>query len=229
MLRRIMVFLLVCALAAGEFPAHAAGVAVVGVVTQASRANIASSNVTAGANVYDGDLLTTASDGLLRVRSGAAQFYLTGQSGVRMSAAPTGALVQLTAGTLVFSSANAAAMDVEVAQAHIRPTSDQPTVAQVSVVGPRTIEVRARRGALRFSYGQESQLVPEGASYRFILDPSIEESAVGNAPGNPAPPFPGNRGPKFPGKSRFVYLAIGTAAVLTIIAIDEALESPNKP
>jgi hypothetical protein len=227
MIRRVVVFLLVCALVAGEFPAQAAGVAIVGVVTQASRANIASASVSAGANIYDGDSLTTSSDGLLRVRSGAAQFYLAAQSGVRLHSAPTGTLVQLTAGTLVFSSAKSSAMEVEVSQARIRAAADMATVAQISSVSPRVIEVRAKRGALQFAYRGESQLVPEGVSCRFILDPTDEEAASTPRPGFPAQKrgtSPGGRRPK-----GFLYLTGGAIAIVTFIAIDEALESPSKP
>ena len=228
MLRRIVVFLVTCALAAGEFPAHAAGVSVVGVVTQASRANIASASVTAGANVYDGDLLTTFSDGLLRVRSGAAQFYLAGQSGVRMSSAPSGTLVQLTAGTLVFSSANSGAMDIEVSQAHIRAANDMATVAQISYVSPRIIEVRAKRGPLQLSYKDDRELLPEGTSARILLDPSDEELVTSSAANSP---FPDQKGPH-PGKKRRKAFIIfwGSVAALTLgWIICEALESPSKP
>jgi len=173
-------------------------------------------------------LLTTASDGLLRVRVGAAQFYLASQSSLNLQSAPGGAVARLASGTIVFSSAKAAAMDIEVAQAHIRPTSDHPTVAQISFAHPKTIDVRARRGSLQFSYNGETQLIPEGAAYRFILDPSDEDVAA--ATPNSTPPFPKTKPPKLPTKTpMFVYFFIGATAVVTYIAIDEALESPSKP
>ncbi len=228
MLRRAVVFLLVWALVAGEFPAQATGVSVVGVVTQASGANLANANVTAGANVYDGDLLTTTNDGLLRVRAGAAQFYLTGQSSVRMHAAAAGTQVQLTAGRLVFSCANSAAMDIEVLQAHIRAANDMATVAQISAVSPRIIEVRAKRGALRLSYEGDSEMIPEGTNARILLDPTDEEAATSSAP---APAFPDQKGPH-PGKKRRKAFIIfwGSVAALTIgWVICEAVESPSKP
>lgn len=227
MFRRIMVVLLVCVLAAGEFPAHAAGVSVVGVVTQASRANISSANVTAGANVYDGDLLTTSSDGLLRVRSGAAQFYLAGQSAVRMQSGPSGALVQLTAGTLVFSAANSSAMDVEVSQAHIRPANDMATVAQISYVSPRVIEVHAKRGALQLAYKDDSAMIPEGTSARILLDPAEEEMATASV----SRAFPDQGTPRRGKKRRLAfYIFWGSVFGGFIIpVIHAAFESPSKP
>src|SRR5262249_41152668 len=183
----------------------------VGVVTQASGASIASARVSTGATVYDGDSLATDAEGLLRVRARAAQFYLAGQTGVRTHSAPAGTLVQLTAGTLVFSSANAAAMDAEVLRAHIRPATDDLTVAQISTAGPKSIDISAKRGALEFSYDGESKVIPEGVSYRFILDPLASEVLE---PG-PPPAFPDNQRPK-PGandrRRRFIYLLIGAGS-----------------
>ncbi len=227
MFRRIFATLLVFTLALGQLPVRAAGVTPLGVVTQASRANLSRADVSAGATVYDGDSFSTASDGLLRVRVGAAQFYLPGQSSLKLRAAPGGAIANLTSGRIVFSSAKAAAMDVEFAQAHIRSTSDQPTVAQISIAGPKMVDVRAQRGSVQFSYRGEAQLVPEGVAYRFVLDPSDEDRA---ASANTSA-LPDQKGPKHQGKKPkgFIYFFIGATAVATYIAIDEALESPSKP
>ena len=118
-------------------------------------------------------------------------------------------------------------MDVEVAQAHIRPASDQLTVAQISIAGPKQIDVRAKRGSLQFSYKGKTQLVPEGAVYRFILDPSDEDRSVAAS----TSAFPNARVTGVGGKENkaFLYFIIGGIGVVTWIAIDEALESPDKP
>jgi hypothetical protein len=227
MFRRVLASFLVFVMAAGAIPVHAAGVSALGVVTQASRANLAGSNVSVGSALYDGDSLTTASDGLLRIRAGAAQLYLPGESGVNLHSVSGGTLAQLTGGKLVFSSAKAAAMDIEIAQAHVRPAADRPTVAQISVVGPKMIDIRAQRGALQFSYNGETQLIPEGSAYRFVLDPPEEETLSAATPA-----FPGQLGPHRKATRRnkaFLYFIIGATAVLTYIAVDEALESPSEP
>jgi hypothetical protein len=227
MFRRIFATLLVFTLAVGQIPALAAGLSPIGVVTQALRANLASASVSAGATVYDGDSFTTASDGLLRVRVGAAQFYLPGQSALNLHSTPGGALAQLTGGTIVFSSAKLTAMEVEVAQARVRPAADQPTVLQISFVGPKMIDIRARRGSVQFSYAGQTQIVPEGAAYRFVLDPSDEDRATSGA----TSPFPGQMRTVPGGRQRkaFLYFIIGAIGAATYIAIDEALESPSKP
>lgn len=224
MFRRSFALLLVFVLALGQLPVHATGVTPLGVVTQASRANVLRANVSAGTTVYDGDSFTTASDGLLRVRVGAAQFYLPGQSTLTLHSAPGGAIASLTSGTIVFSSAKAAAMDIEFAQAHIRPISDQPTVAQVSAVSARELEVRAQRGALQFSYKGETEVILEGTSCRILLDPTDEEASAA------APAFPDQAGPKHGRKRRkgFIILLILLPSI-PLPFLWKALESPDKP
>jgi len=225
MFRRIYTILLVYALAIGQLPARGAGVSPIGVVTQALRANLSSANVSAGATVYDGDSFTTASDGLLRVRVGAAQFYLPGQSALNLHAAPGGATASLTSGRIVFSSAKAAAMDIEFSQAHIRPTSDQPTVGQIAAFSPRELEVRAQRGALQFSYKGETDVIPEGSSGRILLDPTDEEALGG------APTLPDQAGPKHGRKRRKAFIIFWSAlgGILLPLIVHEAIESPHKP
>ena len=228
MFQRIFATLLVLTLVFGQTPVHSAGVTPLGVVTQATRANIASGNVSAGATIYDGDLLTTAADGLLRVRVGAAQFYLASQSSLNLQSVPGGAIAKLTSGRVVFSSAKAAAMEIEFAQARVRPESDQPTVAQISIAGPKIVDVRAQRGSVQFSYHGQTQLVREGSAYRFVLDPSDEDVAASAASASGLPPQRttqhGGREPK-----AFLYFIIGAIGVVTYLAVDEALESPSKP
>ena len=227
MARPLISILLVFTIATGQLPLQAAGVSPLGVVTQAAGANVNSSTVSAGATVFDGDSFTTTPTGLLRVRAIAAQLYLAGQSNLKLHAASGGTLAQLSGGTLVFSSARANAMDVEVAQAHIRPASDQPTVAQISLVGPKQIDVRATRGSLQFSYNGESQIIPEGSAYRFVLDPPDVDLFASRE----ASAFPGRKatGPSGRERKGFLYFIIGASAVATFLAVDEALESPSKP
>jgi hypothetical protein len=229
MFRRLFAFALMLALAAGEIPVQAAGVSAIGVVTQAYGANLARANVSTGAAVFDGDSFSTAPDGLLRIRAGAAQLYLAGQSSVKLNSVPNGTLAQLTVGRLVFSSAKAAAMDVEFAQAHIRAASDQPTVVQVSVVNGRMIDVRANRGAIQFSYKDETETIPEGKDARILLDPTDEELATALPTATPA--FPDQQQPRRGRKRRLAFFIFwgSVAGITTGILLHHALESPEKP
>ena len=228
MFRRLFVYAIVFALAVGEIPVQAAGVSAIGVVTQASGASLSKANVSAGATVFDGDSFSTAPTGLLRVRTGAAQLYLTGQSSLKLNSAPGGTLVQLASGTMVFSSAKAAAMDVEIAGAHIRAASDQPSIVQVSVVNSRMIEIRANRGAVLFSYKDDSEVVPEGRDAKILLDPTDAEVPAATAA---TPAFPDQQQPRRGRKRRLAFYIFwgSVAGITTGIIVHHALESPEKP
>ena len=138
-------------------------------------------HVSTGTTVYDGDRLATEPDGLLRLRSGAAMFYLPGDSQVTLRNEPSeekGTLMDLTAGTLVFSTAQAAATEIRASKASIRPAADMPTVGQITAVAPKLLYVYARRNSLRFSYHDESEIIAEGESYRVVLDPTEDDTAA---------------------------------------------------
>src|SRR5260221_11790170 len=124
---------------------------------------------------------------------------------------------------MAFSFANIRPMAVEVGEAPIRPAADQPPVAQICIVGPKVIDIRAQRGSLQFSYAGQIQLVSEGAAYRFVLDPADDDLAISGPPNKKELPPPTKK-PK-----AFLYFIIGAMSVATYIAIDEALESPSKP
>jgi len=60
----------------------------------------------------------------------------------------------------------------------IRPETDQPTVAQVTVVGPKQLMVRSTRGSLSVAVDDDVRVVPEGMAYRIVLDPTDAELAA---------------------------------------------------
>jgi len=45
-------------------------------------------------------------------------------------------------------------MEILANDAFIRPVADIPTVAQVSLIGPKELQITARRGALEFFVSQ---------------------------------------------------------------------------
>jgi hypothetical protein len=133
-----------------------------GAVTRASGAHFNVSKVSAGATIYEGDRLSTGADGALQVRGSAALLYLPGASGVTLHGLPMGAQSRLQAGTVVFSTAKAAVMEILANGAFIRPVAVGPTLAQVTMVGPKELQISARRGALQFGYAGETEEIAEG-------------------------------------------------------------------
>lgn len=222
MCRRIVAWLLVCALAAANGPARAAGSSPIAVVTQSIGAHIGSAALSPGATVYDGDHLSTEAGGGLHVRSAAARLFLPGQSAATLRSTPSGPVAELLTGTIVFSAAKAPAIEVLALGSRMRPVGDGPTVAQVSIAGPKMLHIVVRQGTLRFTYREESEAIPEGSSIRVLLDPSEQPGVY--------PPYPKQQTPK-PGRlpRGFLFLVWGGVGVATWIVVHEALESPDRP
>jgi len=220
MCRRILAMTLAFFLVDIPLSAWPAGIPALGVVTQASAAHFNTARVSAGATVYDGDRLSTESEGLLQFRGAGSLLYLPGRSGVTLHRLPNGTQAHLSTGGLIFSSARASAMEILANDAFIRPAADVPTVAQVTLIGPKELQITARRGALEFSYHSETENIAEGASYRILLDP--QETA--SSPSKNQKIQPPGRKPK-----GFWILIIGGIAWATEWAVHEALESPDRP
>jgi hypothetical protein len=191
-----------------------------GTVAQASRANFNTSSVTAGATIYDGDGLSTEPEGALQFRGSAVLLYLAGASGVRLHSLVNGTQAQLQSGTVIFSTARAAGVEVIADEAFIRPLSDGPTVTQVTIIGPKELQINARRGGLQFSYGGETETLAGNASYRILLD----------QPDSPWPPQRQQRPAKAAYENRkFKIIVIAAIAWITEWGLHEVFESPDRP
>ena len=178
-----------------------------------------------GTTVFGGDRLTTEQSGSVQVRAGAARLLLSSASSatfVREEATPA---ATLTLGSATFSTANSKAFTLHVATAVIRPNTDEPTIGQVTVISPKELVVRSNRGSLSIAVEDDVRVIPEGAAYRIVLD-------------SPDAPPQGPRGAGTKGyggppikaaKSKFIWYAIGITAVVTFLAVQEALESPDRP
>jgi hypothetical protein len=200
-----------------------ARVAAVGVVSHADRAHIGEAAASSGTTVYDGDRLSTEADGVLRLNAGTTAFHLAPQTSlaVRLTDSGQSTQVELAAGTLVFSSANAPAVAVRANNAWIRPASNAPTVAHIRIVNRKELRISAQRGSLRFSYEGESAVIPEGVAYRVLLDPQD----------NPASPSARSQPVGKSGKIRksFLFIAIAAAAAVAAILEMPHFESPDRP
>ena len=203
-----------------------------GTITSALGAHVGAANATVGATVFGGDKLSTQQTGTLQVRAGAARLMLSGASMATVAdfnGTPSATLQQ---GTAVFSTANAKAFVLRASTAEIRPGTDAPTVAQVTYVNPTELIVRSTRGSMAITVEGETKEVPEGMSYRVILDPDShpEEMAAANSQGPAGAGAKGTGGsPRSAGRSRFLLIAIVVTSVATGVAIYEALQSPSRP
>jgi len=217
-LAAILVFLLM-GVPAPVRPASAAPISL-GTVTQASFARFNGGSVSAGATIYDGDGLYTEAEGALQFHASSAQLYLPGSSAMTLHALPNGTQANLRMGTVVFSTARAAAMEILADEALIRPLADAPSVAQVTIFGPKELQITARRGALEFSYKGESEKLAEGSSYRILLD-QPDFSPPKSPQGPPVKAGHENRS--------FKIVVIVVIGWITEWAVHEVFESPDRP
>jgi hypothetical protein len=228
MLRPRAVLAVVVAYTLFLLPVNGATPAAIGTITSATGAHVGAASASSGSTVFGGDHLSTEKFGSLQVRAGAARFMLSSASAAAVDGSAATPSARLLSGTVVFSTANARAFLLRASTAEIRPQSDQPTVAQVTYINDKELQVRSTRGSLAITVDGETQIVPEAMAYRVILDPSSYYAAenaqgprgVGSRQGGP---------PLKAGKSHFLLIAIILTGVATGVALYEAMQSPDRP
>jgi hypothetical protein len=201
-----------------------------GTITSALGAQVGAANASVGATVFGGDKLSTLQTGTLQVRAGAARLMLSGASIATVADVNGTPGITLLQGTAVFSTANARAFVIRASVAEIRPETDEPTVGQVTYVNKDVLIVRSTRGSMAITVEDETQIVPEGMSYRVLLNPDTFPTTV-DAPQGPqgAGAKSSGRPPRRAGRSRFLLIAIVLTSAATGVAIYEALQSPSRP
>jgi hypothetical protein len=206
-------------------PLWAAPSSSLGTVVFADRAHVGATLASVGATVFSGDRLSTELSGSVQVRTGAARLLLSSQSSATLLQEDVSPAATLNSGSATFSTANAKAFAVHVASAVIRPNTDKPTIGKVSVVNSKELVVQCTRGSLSIAVEDDVREIPEGAAYRVVLDP--------NAPDPQGPRGAGSKGQGGPpiraARSKFIWYVIGVTAVVTVIVLNEALESSDKP
>ena len=186
-----------------------------GVVLQADRAQVGADITAGGATIYDGDLLETAVEGNLRARLSKSQMFLRPNSSAKVHGLSNGFSADLTAGTVVLSSAEGETFRLLADGATIRPAGSQPTVAQITRVSDKELLLTSNRGPVEISMGDEVKTIEAGTSYRMEIDNS-----------DPGPQGQG-QGPYHPARNRFALFVILAVGVATGIGIWRVLVSPD--
>jgi len=192
-----------------------------GVVLQAHRAQVSASSALSGTTVFDGDSLVTETEGILQVRFGKSQAYLLPKSSAVVHAANGGFGATLTNGTVVLSSAGGEMFKLLANGATIRPDTSQPTVGQITLVNPSELLLTSRKGTLEVSMDGDVKTVPEGSSYRMLIQPP---DAAGSS-SNPQR----NGSAASPGRNRFLFIAVALVGAGVGIGLRQALVSPWAP
>ncbi len=212
------------------FPAWGAPTAALGTVIAADRAHVGEAKAEAGTTVYGGDSISTEIQGSVQLRAGKARLLLLSSSSAVVSDTEGAAAAKLLSGTATFSTGNANAFTLFACTAAIRAQTDAPTIGRVSYIGPKELLVHATRGALVVTVDTDTQIIPEGTSYRVLVDQPDEMGQGPAGAGSGKDEWPGgHHEPRRAGRNRFLYIAGGLTAVATYLAVSEALESAQRP
>ncbi|MGC2530433.1 MAG: hypothetical protein WA639_22010 [Candidatus Acidiferrum sp.] len=222
----VAVFLAACFL---TMPVWAATTSSLGTVVASDGASVSGTGAAVGTTIFAGDSLSTANPGSVQLRAGAARFQLSASSAATVSEENGMPRATLLRGTATFSTATANAFGLNALTAIIKPKSDEPTIGQVTILGEKQLLVKCVRGTLTITVGDDSRVIPEGSAYRIVLDPSAKEEAQSQPPTQGAGGKGYGKPPVSAGQSRFVWFAAGGVALITFFAVQEALESPDRP
>lgn len=211
MSRRILAAALSCLLSGIALPAQTPQT---GVVLQSASARLNATDAAVGTTIFDGDRLETQEKGALSLRSGQVQLTLSEQSTVWMNHENLVLTPTLQRGTVTFRTENGEAVEIRADDVRVRPHSAVLTVGQVTLQDCDVL-VTARTQSLEVTAGKETKILEEGKTYRVV-----RKGACGAAQ---------NHAPLSPINGRFFLLPIAIAVPITIWAVHEALESPDRP
>lgn len=193
-------------------------------VVAAERAHASEAALSAGTTLFGGERIFTDAQGAMQARMGNARIYLGARSSATLGNDAGVPSATLTAGTMTFSADSANSFELRAGDAQIRPQSNGPTLAQVTLVGPKEMVVTSRRGPLSITIGEETKLIPEAGSYRVLLDAPAEPEAQGPRGAGTGAPQKSARS-----RDRILILLIGASAGVTVFAMHEIFESPSRP
>jgi len=194
-----------------------------GVVSQAQHARLDNSSAAMGASVYAGDTFETEGGGTLRLRFGLSQMYLLASSAVTVGEDSDGALVNVTRGTVGFSSPSSGRFALDTPAGIVRGAEGKPAYGQVTITKPGEIMVSAYRGDLIVDNEGELHTIPEGKSYRIVIQQDQEPSSTNNPDFHPAQNHHRKR------RLAFYLIFTGVMGFVTYEIYEELSESPSKP
>jgi hypothetical protein len=211
MSRRLLAVALSCLLSSAALPGQTVPA---GIVLQSASARLNTTDATVGTTIFDGDRMETQEKGALSLRSGQVQLTLSEQSTVWMNHENLILTPTLQRGTVTFRAENGTGVEIRADDVRVRPHSQLLTVGEVTLQECDVL-VTARTQALEVTAGKETKILEEGKTYRVV-----RKGACGAAQ---------NHVPLSPINGRFFLLPIAIAAPITIWAVHEALESPDRP
>jgi len=225
-LRPIFAAVMTCGLAA--IPVCAGPTSALGTIVAADKAHVGEAAAEVGTTVFGGDRLSTETQGSVQLRAGAARLLLLGSSSAVVNDDTGTTSAKLLAGKATFSTGNAHAFTLYASTAIVHAATDAPTIGQVAFLSANELVVTASRGSLEVNVADETQTIPEGTSYRVLLDPQ-EPAGAGSKTGGGGGGSGRGGPPLKAGRSRFLIITLTATGIVTYFFVAEALESPARP
>jgi hypothetical protein len=202
-----------------------------GTIVTAEHAFVGDSSAEVGTTVFSGDRLSTNREGSVQVRVGAARLLLQSGSAATLNDSEGAPSARLLLGTATFSTGNSKAFTLLASRAAIRAQSAGPTIGQVTYLNEKELLVVSKRGPLTVTVDGETEVIADGTAYRVLLDPppTMAQGPEGAGAGKEDKRRGMSGAPLHAGRNYFLVTAVGVSALITGLAVSEALESPNRP
>jgi hypothetical protein len=167
--RAVLISLLVVSLA--DLPATAAN-PVLGFVLEAQSSQIDGVAAIAGTNVFAGDILSTGTDGGIRLQVGPNQIYMPASSAVTLTNSNDGLTATLSTGAVAFSARAGAGIAVSAEDVIIRPKTPEATSAEITVLASDELKIASVSGPLALELDGESYTLTPGRTYgaKIVVD-----------------------------------------------------------
>jgi hypothetical protein len=194
---------------------------VLGSIAETNEAHLDGVKALSGASLYTGDVVDTDAQGTLRLRVGSGQLYLSASSSASLEQHAGLASITLARGSASFSLPDPLQFELETPAGTLRGSGTHATSGQVTILGPAQIVVTASRGDLILDNDGELNMIPEGRSYRIVIEQQDQSDSGAD-----------NQTPKQAHRHRrkLLFFLIGAAAAVaaTIPFWNLGSESPHK-
>ena len=170
-----------------------------------------------GANIYNGDVVSTGADGSLHLQFAANQIYLSPSTAATLKTDGAGVTALLQSGTAGFTSAQGGGVAIRALDVLVHPQTAQATTAQVTVMAADELKVASVAGPLSLELDGETYTLTPGRTYGVKV---VADSAK----------FQDNNysARRRRGLVIFVFAAVAGVAAITYL-VKELHESPDVP
>ena len=145
-------------------------------MVQTDRGHIDTTNAVTGADIYSCDSLDTDDGGVLRVKVGSSQVFLSASSTAALEDDGNAIQALATSGTVGVAFSAATDLSVRTPAGTIRGAGSQAASGQVAYTGSMELIISAIHGDLVLDNGGELRTIPEGESADVTFEGNVDNS-----------------------------------------------------